>query len=188
MEYGLPKTVEIDGNTFAIRYDFRTVLDIFEVLNDPELNDRERAYVVLHLFYIDAEAITDYETACRKCFWFINGGHEEPEGKKPLKLVDWQQDFPYIIAPVNRIVGKEIRDIRYDPETNTGGVHWWTFLAAYQEVGDCLFAQIVRIRDKKAHGKPLDKTDREFYRKNRDMIDFKTHYTEAENEMLKAWV
>ena len=80
-----------------------------------------------------------------------------------------------------------IRDRDYDIETNTGGIHWWTILAAYAEIGDCLFAQIVRIRDKKAKGKPLDKSDREFYRKNRDIIDIKQTYSEAENDLVNLW-
>ena len=28
MRYGLPKTVEIDGEEFAIRYDYRVILDL----------------------------------------------------------------------------------------------------------------------------------------------------------------
>ena len=55
------------------------------------------------------------------------------------------------------------------------------------EIGDCLFAQIIRIREKRALGKPLDKADKEFYRKNRDIIDLKTQYTDTEQELLKAW-
>ena len=35
MEYGLPKSVEIGGTKFEIRYDFRVILEIFEALNDP---------------------------------------------------------------------------------------------------------------------------------------------------------
>ena len=35
MRYGLPKSVEICGSEFEIRYDFRVILDIFEALNDP---------------------------------------------------------------------------------------------------------------------------------------------------------
>lgn len=77
--------------------------------------------------------------------------------------------------------------MEYDLKTNTGGLHWWTFLSAYYEIGDCLFAQIVRIREKKAKGKALDKSDREFYRKNRALIDIKTHYTEAEDDLVKMW-
>lgn len=44
MSYGLPKSVEISGQSFAVRYDFRVILTIFEVLDDEELSDEERAY------------------------------------------------------------------------------------------------------------------------------------------------
>lgn len=94
-------------------------------------------------------------------------------------LVDWAQDFQLIIAPINRIAGQEVRALDH--------VHWWTFLAWYMEIGDCLFAQVVRIRDKRARNRPLDKQDREFYRKNRDLIDLKANYTDAEKNLLAAW-
>ena len=35
MGYGLPKSVEINGEAFEIRYDYRVILDIFEAMNDP---------------------------------------------------------------------------------------------------------------------------------------------------------
>lgn len=187
MNYGLPTSVEIDGVDFAIRYDFRAILDIFEALNDPDLEQWERILAALQIFYIDFDQLTDYNTAAVECFKFINGGNEDDTKKKSPKLMDWEQDFPYIVAPVNRIIGKEIRSIPYDEETNTGGLHWWTFLSAYTEIGECFFAQVVRIRDLKARGKTLDKSDREFYRRNRDVIDIKTRYSDAENELLSAW-
>ena len=172
MGYGLPKSVEIDGQEFAVRYDFRVILDIFEAINDPELSDEDRALAVLHMFYVDFEALTDYDVALKECFKFINGGQEQEWQKKQPQLVAWEQDFQYIVAPVNRVLGYETRALEYDQEGNTGGVHWWTFLSAYMEIGDCLFAQIVGIRSKKAKGKKLDKTEQEFYRKNKETIEY----------------
>jgi hypothetical protein len=67
MGYGLPKSVEIDGQEFAVRYDFRVILDIFEAINDPELSDEDRALAVLHMFYVDFEALTDYDVALKEC-------------------------------------------------------------------------------------------------------------------------
>jgi hypothetical protein len=93
--------------------------------------------------------------------------------------MDWEQDFQYIVAPINRVVGQEIRSIPY--------LHWWSFVSAYYEIGDCFFAQIVRIRNKKAKGALKDKADKEFYKENRSLIDFKTNYTSAEEAMLKNW-
>ncbi len=187
MSYALPKSVVIGGRDFPIRYDYRVILDIFEAMNDPELTDQERALAVLQMFYVDFGAVEDYEAAIRECFWFINGGKYEDSSKKKPRLVAWEQDFPYIAAPINRVLGYEIRAVEYDPETNTGGLHWWTFLSAYMEIGDCLFAQVVGIRSKKARGKKLDASDQEFYRRNRDLVDIKARYTEAEEELLKQW-
>ena len=63
----------------------------------------------------------------------------------------------------------------------------WTFLAAYNEIGDCTLAQVVRIRDHLARGKQLDKSDREWYRKNRHLVDFKRKYTSADDALMKEW-
>ena len=93
--------------------------------------------------------------------------------------MSWAQDFDLYIAPINRIAGCEVRALEY--------LHWYSFLAYYQEIGDCLYAQVVSIRDKKAMGKSLDKQGREFYRRNRDIVDLKTTYSEAENDLLAAW-
>lgn len=187
MSYELPKSVAISGRDFAIRYDFRVILEMFEAMNDPALTDQERALTVLQMFYVDFDGLEDYEAALRECFWFINGGKHEQTRKKKARLVAWEQDFPYIVAPINRVLGYDARSVEYDPHANAGGLHWWTFLSAYMEIGDCLFAQIVSVRDKKAQGKPLDKTDREFYQKNRDLIDIKTYYTDAEDDLVKQW-
>ena len=94
--------------------------------------------------------------------------------------MDWQQDFSLIVAPVNRVLGKEIRSLDY--------LHWWTFIGAYQEIGDCTFAQIVNIRQKKAHGKKLDKAEQEYYKKNRNLIDFKRQYTSQEEDVISRWI
>lgn len=189
MGYGLPTSVEINGKNFDVRYDFRVVLDIFEALNDPELSDADKAQAVLEMFYLDPYSIDDYQKAIDLCFEFINGGERERNsGEKKPRLVDWQMDFPRIVAPINRVLGYEVRAVPYDPETNTGGVHWHTFLGAYMEIGDCLFAQIVSIRSKKAKGKKLDKSEQEFYRANRDIIDIKTKYTEAEEDILRQFI
>lgn len=180
MIYDLPECVTVDGVSYQIRSDFRAALDIFAALNDPQLSGQERAFACLSIFYPDFDAIPPeaYQEAIAACFWFLNGGQEEHKEQKPMKLVDWEQDFSFIVAPVNRVIGKDIR---------TGYLHWWTFLSAYYEIGDCTFAQIVRIRDHKLRGKKLDKADAEWYRKNRELVDFKTTYSEAEHDLLKEW-
>ena len=38
-----------------------------------------------------------------------------------------------------------------------------------------------------ARGRPLEKADQEWYRNNRQLVDFKRTYTGAEDEMVKSW-
>lgn len=178
--YDLPTSLEINGAEYEIRSDYRAVLDIMAALSDKEIDDFDRAEAVFTIFYPGFEDMpqSDYEEATRQCFWFIRGGEEEPKRPSP-KLVSWEQDFRYIVSPVNKVIGRDIRSMDY--------LHWWTFLAAYMEIGDCLFSQIVNIRNKQAIGRPLDKSEREFYKKNRDIVDIKRSYTEAEDEFFKKF-
>lgn len=187
MRYGLPTTVNIGEEVYDIRTDFRMILEIVEVINDPELENAEKLQCILVMFYPEWESIRDVEAAVKECFRFIDMGGEAKRGKGP-RLMDWENDFDYIIAPVNRVLGYEARTVPYDEENNSGGLHWWTFMSAYMEIGgDCLMSQIVRIRDKKAHGKPLEKYERQWYRRNQHLVDIKTKYTKEEEDLLKQW-
>lgn len=175
--YSLPVTVTVDGKEYAIRSDFRAVLDIITALNDPELSDTDKAVIALRIFYKD-EIPRNTDAAIKECFSFIDGGGASDSHKPAPKLVDWEQDFRWIIAPINRIAG---RDVRAEP------LHWWTFLSFYYEIGDCMFAQIVHIRDMRARGKRLDKQDREWAARNEDIIRIKQKTTEAEDDLLALW-
>lgn len=188
MIWGLPTTVEVGGTEYEIRTDFRVILDIFEMLNDPELSGADRAEGILRMFYVTPEMIPPQyqQEAVDRFTWFQNGG-QVVEQKTGPKLVDWVQDYQMIIPPINSSFGRDIREVPYDSKNNTGGVHWWTFLGAYSNIGDCTFAQVVRIRDKKAKGKTLDKEEQAWYRRNRALVDIKARYTQAEDDVISQW-
>ena len=181
MIYDLPTSVTINDREYQIRSDYRAILDICTALTDPECTQREKGYILLDIFYTEFDTMPeeDYEQAIKECFDFINIGKADDNKRHPPKLMDWEQDFQYIVAPIHRVLGQEIRSIPY--------LHWWTFISAYFEIGDCTFAQIVRIRDQKAKGKKLDRFDADWYKEHRDIVDIKTKYTDAENELLKNW-
>lgn len=191
MEYGLPQSVNIGGEEYAVRYDYRVILDIFEVLNEIDASEAERVHAALQLFYVEPDLLPGYPyytEAIEKMFAFINGGKaEKPSGKKQ-QLVAWEKDFQFIVSAVNRVLGYEVRAVPYDKDSNTGGVHWYTFLSGYMEIGDCLFSQIVSIRSKKSRNKKLDKAEQEFYRQNRDLIEIPNKYTTSEMERLSKWL
>ena len=181
MIYDLPTSLEIGGKGYEIRWDYRATLDIMVALSDPELDEQDKAEVALTIFYPDARDIPQehMQEAIEKCMWFINCG-EEPDGKKGPKMLDWEQDFNLIVGPVNRIIGQETRAMEH--------LHWWTWMAAYMEIGECLFSQVVSIRDKQARGKKLEKYEQEWLRRNRKLVDFKRKYTQADNDLLKQWI
>ena len=137
MRYDLPTAVEVNGTEYQIRSDYRDILTIIEALSDAELSEEEKAEAMLDIFYPDFAEMPQsyYEEAIKQCAKFINCGEEQREEKRGPKLMDWQQDFPLIVAPVNRVLGQEVRSVEY--------LHWWTWVSAYQEIGDCTFAQVV---------------------------------------------
>lgn len=178
----LPTSVEVGGQKYEICSDYRAALDICVALDDPELDEQERAYVVLYIFYPNFKEIPEehLQEAIDRCMEFINGpGPKSNSPAKAPKVVDWEQDLPLIIAPINRVMNCEVRSSEY--------VHFWTFLAAYQEIGDCTFAQVVRVRDHLARGQKLDKQDQEWYKRNRHLVDIKRKYTQADDEIFNAW-
>ena len=184
--FDLPKSVEIRGKSIPIRYDFRAILDILCVVNDPELTEEEKTLTSLSIFYHDLSEIDDFEEAVKQLLFFIACGEEDTGNANEPQLVNWEKDAPRIIPAVNRVLGYESRSIEYNEESNTGGVHWYTFIGAYMEIGDCLFAQVVRIRDKVKRGKKLDKEEREWYKKNRNIVDVTAKFTDREEEFLKS--
>lgn len=180
--YDLPTSVEIAGTPYEIRSDYRAALDICAALSDPELDGQDKARVALEIFYPDLGSIPPehYQEAIDKCLWFLNCG-QDGGGQKGPALVSWEQDFPYIAPAVNRVLGQETRSLEY--------FHWWSWLGAYMEIGgDCAFAQIVSIRDKKARGKKLEKHEQEYYKRNRHLVDIKRKYTQADDDLLSKWI
>lgn len=180
MSWGLPDSVEIDGMQYGIRTDYRCILDILIDISNPDIDGQERSLIVLIGLYPEFEKMptVHYEKAVQEGLRFINRGEDECKRKAP-RLVDWEQDSDLIAAPVSRVLGRSVR--------SDTPLHWWEFLDAYMEIGDCLFAQVVRIRDRKTRGKSLDKQDQEFYSRNRHLVDFKRKYTSAEDEEARKW-
>lgn len=163
--YDLPVTVEIEGVDYSIRNggDYRTIIDIFAILEDPELDEQERAMAALIIFYADMEDVEDLavfpnlQEALDKMFEFFNAGKKDVASKS-RKLLDWQDDMPMIVSAVNNVAKKEIRAEKY--------LHWWTFMSYYMSVGDSTLSTVVNIRDKIVQGKKLEKWENEFKQEN----------------------
>ena len=178
INYDLPKELEVAGKMMKIRYDYRAILDCIVILNTDELDERERIIAFLTVFYENPDEIEDVNEALTKAMSFISNGTDGNDTH--AKLMDWEHDFPMIIAPINRVLGKEIREL---PE-----LHWWSFLEAYREVGECYWSNVVSIRVKKKKGKKLEKWEQEFYKNNKKDIDLPVKYSQEEDDLFaKLW-
>lgn len=180
--WSLPYVVEIDGVEHPIRNrcDYRVVLDVICALNDPDITDDEKIKTALFIFYEDVSAISDYETAAAEMFRIINYGNDSANENRPA-LMDWEHDFKAIAAPVSRVLGFDVR-------TPEKFVHFWTFLGAYTEIGECTFSTIVSIRSKKAKGQKLEKWEIEFCREHQDAVSLPQKITAEERDLLNsAW-
>lgn len=172
MIYTLPKTLEVDGIEREIRTDYRAILDVIAALNDPDLVGFERAEACIRIMFPDYQSILDRTEAFEKCMWFVACGETETSGKKKPKVMDWQQDFSLIVSPVNRILGYDCRGVDY--------LHWWSFVAAFYEIGECAFSHVTSIRQKLAKGKPLEKWEKAYYAEHADVVKLKSQLSTDE--------
>jgi hypothetical protein len=197
MIYDLPTSLEVSGEIYEIRSDYRYALDILIALNDPLLSDEQKNFLALYVLYPSfcpqddtyvSMPVEHYDEAIKQCMWYLGGGspiRKEVGIRKPKpKIMDWEHDFPFIVGPINYILKTEVRAEKY--------LHWWTFFAAYLEIsticGNCTFSQALNIRSKKAYGKKLDKSEQMWYRQNRDIVDFPIQYTREEEIVLESWI
>lgn len=192
MSWNLPISVEIDGTEYPIRNkcDYRVVLDVIKALNDEDLDMQYRIQCALFIFYGNDELNTqekvlkafrtkeNTQIAIDEMTKIISIGEEKEQDDKP-QIMDWEHDFNHIAPPINRVLGYSVRDANHY-------THWWDFTGAYQEIGECSWANIVSVRSKRMKGKPLEKWEREFYNENRKLIDLPHKLTDEEQEWLDS--
>ena len=156
---------------------YKAALDILCGIADPELSPGDKAQLILEILYQKPIPRFMREEAIKQAYWYLDGGNDYKGRQKNPAVVDWEKDFPLIVAPINRVIG---HDIRSDKD-----LHWWTFLSAYMEIGgDCLFSQVVGIRDKQARGEKLENYERKWAKRNADLIELPTRYTQQDDDML----
>lgn len=183
----LPTSLDVGGKEYAIRTDYRVILDILAAMNDPEIFEPgmtedekkiEQTMTMLQILYIDFDSIPskDYQEAAEKAVDFIDCGIKGDDKPKP-RTMDWEQDAPIIAPEVSKVAGRDIR---------VGETHWWEFFGYYLGIGEGVFNTIVSIREKRRKGKKLEKWEKEFYQNNKNLIDLKVKKVERSDEEKEA--
>lgn len=184
----LPTSLEVGGKEYAIRTDYRVILDILAAMNDPEIfvpgmteeeKKMEQSMTMLQILYIDFDSMPprDWKEAAEKACDFIDCGIKD-DGKPKPRTMDWEQDAPLIVPAINKSVKIDVRSVKY--------MHWWTFFGLYMEIGESTFSTVVSIRDKMRRGKKLEKWEQEFYHNNKHLVDLKARKIERSEEEKDA--
>lgn len=177
--FSLPTELEVGGELYKIRSDYRAVLDILTAYSDPELDGADRIQVLVEVLYIDYETIPPEHLgeAIEKANWFIDANLPKDNKPKPVTM-DWFKDAPVIIPEINKNIGTEVRSVEY--------MHWWTFFGAYMQIGgEGLYSSILNVRQKKSKGKKLESWEREFYKDNQVLCDLDWEQKQKEREAVE---
>ena len=158
----LPKSLDVGGKRYGINSDFRIVLNLFEVLQLDELTDLEKAYITVNVLYTEEIPDKDFEEAVKKAYWFCDGGDMPKSQPSKVKTLDWKHDESVIFPAINKAAGCEVRTLPY--------LHWWSFLGYFGEIGEGLFSTVMNIRLKRAEGKKLEKYEKDFLRKHKELV------------------
>lgn len=173
--WNLPKNARIGGKSYCVNCDFRDILEIFSYFDRPELPDFVKWRIALRLFYGAEIPPEDRQEAMTYFTEFISMGQG---GKQAPRLISWDHDAPVIIGEVNRVAGREIREMSF--------LHWWTFLSWFHAVGEGQLSFLVSLRSKLRKGQKLEDWEKTYYRENRELVDIPKRYTLEEMRQRQA--
>lgn len=177
--YDLPTSINIRGTDYAIRHDFRPCIDIMLAFEDADLTQEEKVMTMMDILYVDRVPVC--AEAIQKAYAFLDGqidGEEQKDSGAAKRLYTFTQDGKYIISAVDKVLGYSTRRCEY--------LHWWEFLSAFLEVGECLFSTIVNMRRQKSRGK-LTKEERMLWAENKEMFELRPLLTVQEKEEIEEY-
>lgn len=180
-KWGLPESVEFGGVEYSINSDFRDILEIIEILQDEDRPQVLRAALSLELFYDNFSTMPPryHQQAAEWMVGFI-GLFEPDDGVKRSKQFDWEQDWNMIVSEINKVAKMEVRETEH--------LHWWTFIGYFNAIGEGQLSFVIGIRDKLRRGKKLEKYEKDFYKRNRSVVEFRKKITTKEQAVLDEWL
>lgn len=118
-----PETVEVNGREYRIEADYRKVLAYQRLLQDPEMDDQDKAVLGLALFYGDQVRREDVQDLLAYSQYFINRGQEPREDQdeaapRKERTFDILEDSGRIYAAFLQVYGINLRKAK---------IHWWIF-------------------------------------------------------------
>lgn len=165
-----PKSLEIKGKEYKIRTDYRDILTIIEAFEDKSLLQREKLEVMITILFEEKPPLI--EETFKKSYMFLDVDIEgmyynkskpnKTNSNTETKLYSFVKDWQLIVAAMNKYFGCSIREMPY--------LHWFDFIAAFNNLGECSFTSVIDLRRKKKQNK-LNKEEKQYFYKNREWLD-----------------
>lgn len=173
----LPTSLTVKGRDFAINADFRPCVNIMRMFERTDLTDSEKIECMVGILYKDEIPRRYLVDAAQEAVWFLNLGEDvQGKGNRGVgRLFSWEQDLKFIISAVDKSAGFSIRSKDF--------YHFWEFMSAFFESGECVFNTLVHQRKLKKTGKQT-KADKEWWAENREIAELKMTLTQDEQEVL----
>lgn len=135
----------------AVNTDFRAMVQLEQLIHDPEISATEKVQLGLQLLYTNGMPHGGITEAWNGLLWFYRGGEDaEPEAeedrkkrpkqapKKARRVYDFEQDAGRIYAAFRQVYGV---DLQSTP------LHWWAFRAMLFALPDsCLQGKVMGYR------------------------------------------
>jgi len=175
-----PTTVEVDDTEYKINSDFRTSILFELMMQDNELEDKEKIIQALNLYY--PEIPEDVNQAVDMLLWFYRGGKDiSSNGKgagkgKSTQIYSFDYDDDYIYSAFLDQYRVDLQDIEY--------LHWWKFKAMFKSLKED--NEIIKIMGYRAMdlSKVRDKEQRAYYKKMKDLYKIPAKINKNEQEKL----
>lgn len=174
----LPTSVEIDGVDYNISSNFRSYIRLELIMNDSDLTEVEKLYIILQMFYGD-QKINNLQKAVDAILWMYRGGEEITKQEAadhiaPKPIYDFNYDADLIYAAFLTQYNIDLNSIEY--------MHWWKFRALLKGLSEeSKFSKVLFYRTVKITS-DMTKEQKKFYREMKRIHGLPDNRTEEDKE------
>ena len=171
--------------TGKIRTDFRESIKFELLMQNKDMNKKDKIAYALNLYYPDVQNIKDINQAIKDILWFYTCGkasekdnqdvEENEENERNVKQIySYEFDDEYIYSAFLSQYGIDLNSINY--------LHWWKFKALMNSLNsETLFVKIMGYRSINL-SEIKDKKMKKFYKKMKKIYALPDMRSEEEKE------
>ena len=143
----LDRLPEFTKNGLKIRTDFRESIKFELLMQDNNIDEKNKIELALNLYYYDLSKITNIEQAINDIIWFYTCGkhknnvdsNKKEENDNNKQIYSYEFDDEYIYSAFLEQYNIDLNNIKY--------LHWWKFKALMNSLNEnTQFCKIMSYR------------------------------------------